>query len=250
MSATEIIVDTGSYTSNGNGHSDAFIDESELTFVECAAEGCHNMAYQAAPGSGKRSSKFCRQADCTKNATRQRAEEADPFASPLTAAERRLAKQLELPLRLAGMGIYRANMVDGLIVGHHAQPIAEALVLESRVSKTVKQMCEAVAKFAGAGPVALVLFDMGLQIAANHKVPIIGDVKPVDGEVQAEARRIMEGRQRRANAPKASVAQEVHESTKLASPTVVCGNCGRTVLTATDGMDTLCMCGAVLNGQV
>lgn len=247
MTATEIIVDTGTYASNGNGHSDAFLGEEELTFIECAADDCHNMAYQAAPGSGKRSSKFCRQADCTKNTKRSRQDEEDPFSSPLTAAEKRLARQLELPLRLAGMGVYRANVIDGLIIGHSATPLAEALVLEGRVSKPVRQMCEAVAKFAGAGPIALVLIDMGLQIASNHKVPLLGDVKPVDANVKAEAQRIQDMRKNRANAPAATITQEVQESTKLASPTMVCPTCGRTVLTATDGMDTLCMCGAVLH---
>ena len=242
MTATEILVDTGDYGSVGNGYG---AHDEELTFVECAAPDCHNMAFQAAPGSGKRSSRYCRQPDCTRTTARPKPTEDDPFSSPLTAAERRLAKQLELPLRLAGMGVYRANVVDGLIIGHHAQAIAEALVLESRVSKTVKQMCEAVAKFAGAGPVALVLFDMGLQIAANHKVPIIGDVKPVDADVRLEEQRIMQSRQQRKEgaAKPASVAQEVHESVRLQTPVVTCEVCGRKVLRNTAGEPTECMCG-------
>jgi hypothetical protein len=234
-----LTIDTGDYAS----HADT--GEESYTYQKCSADGCENEAFKAAPGSGKRSSKFCKQANCTKVTQGRTRDEADPFSSPLTSSEKRLAKQLELPFRLAGMGVYRANVIDGLIIGSKAEALAEAMVLEARVSKPVKQMCEAVAKFAGAGPIALVLIDTGLQIANNHKIPLVGDLKQVDGKILADHARIIDVRSKRATQAKAAApADEIHEA--ATSQLMQCPNCGRRLMR--QGETTQCVCGVVLNG--
>jgi hypothetical protein len=207
------------------------------TYIACAFEGCTRARYEPAPGTRGRRSKFCAEHRTSNRGKSSDQIDDDPFSAPLTSAEKRLVKNLALPIRLLGAGVYRANMIDGMIVGDNADKIAEAWVLEGRVSKSVRQMSEAVAKFAGAGPLAMVAIDVGLEIAANHNVPVIGTIKPVPLSIVEKAEKIKANREIRevqsrvTTSPVASVSQ-----------LVTCPSCLRRALRQS-GPATVCMCG-------
>ena len=230
---------------DGENDSTSWKDNDSATYKQCAAPDCTSAA-RSRTGKGP-PPKYCQEHS---NATARRKSssgssasgEDDPFAAPFTATEKRLVKQLELPIRLLGAGVYRANVIDGLIIGDNATQVAQAWVLEGRVSKSIRQMSEAVAKFAGAGPLAMVGIDIGLQIANNHHIPVIGDLKAVPVETQTKAARIMQAREARQTNTARTVATETGARI---STLIVCSSCGRNNLRQ-PGLSTMCMCGLAI----
>lgn len=114
----------------------------------------------------------------------------DAISTPLSRSEKELAQRIEILVRLVGGGVYRLNMIDGMIVSHHADKLAEGLVIEARTSSHVKKIVDSMATFSGSGPLVLVLVQMSMEIAANHKVPVIGDLTQVPAPVLADAARV------------------------------------------------------------
>lgn len=118
----------------------------------------------------------------------------EAISTPLSRGEQELADRIGVICNLLGGAVYQLNVVDGLLVGHHADAIAKGLVIEARTSPTVKKMVDGMATFAGSGPLTLTLMTMTMQIAANHRVPVIGTLAKVPPSVQADADRIKAAR--------------------------------------------------------
>jgi hypothetical protein len=172
----------------------------------------------------------------------------DAISAPLSNVEADLAKRISILVRLLSGVVYRMNVIDGLIIGHHADGIAQGLVIEARTSETVKKMVDAMATFSGAGPLAITLVSMSMEIAANHHVPIIGDVSKVPVKVREEAARIEEVRAARRGAKPPAPAPAVHGHSQNGMLFADCPNCNRRV-SGLPGQRRQCICGNAITLQ-
>lgn len=121
----------------------------------------------------------------------------DAISVPLSKTEREMAARIAILVRLSGAIVYRMNVTDGLIVQYHTDKLAEGLVIEARTSEGLRKMVKAMASFSGAGPLALVLVQMSLEIAANHNVPVFGNAVKIPEQILRDAEQVHEVRARR-----------------------------------------------------
>lgn len=165
----------------------------------------------------------------------------DAISLPLTKVERELASRIELLVRMSSGLVYRMNVTDSLIISSHASSLAEGLVIEARTSEQLAKMVHAMATFAGSGPLAIVVTTMALEIAANHRVPVIGDMVKVPDDIKDQAARIAFTREvvRNRKPPMGSP-----EPAPPASGNVVreCSLCQRRVV-GLAGSLAVCLCG-------
>lgn len=178
-----------------------FDSANDDTWKVCTQPGCGQLWKPGPDDHGRRSKCDAHYAPKGGKARASRDETKtwtieDAISVPLSRSEKEVAQRVTVLIRLVGGIVYRVNLVDGLIIGHHADKIGEGLVIEARTSETLKKMVDAMATFSGAGPLAIVVVSMTMQIAANHHVPVIGDLARVPDEVLVEAERIRTMRER------------------------------------------------------